>query len=199
MRICFFGDSFVNGYGDLELLGWPGRVCAAAVRRGNDVTAYNLGVRRYTSADVWARWRDEAARRLAIDGRAVFSFGANDAAQKMDEDESVANLRTILTAASAEYPTLMVGPPPATDQEIDRRIGQLCRRFAAECHEIGVPYLDTFSTLASSEVWAREVREFDGVHPRAGGYRALAELIESWPAWGAWFERSVRMEERDAS
>ncbi|HZC55143.1 MAG TPA: hypothetical protein VE396_03730 [Xanthobacteraceae bacterium] len=30
IRICFFGDSMVNGTGDDACLGWVGRICAAA-------------------------------------------------------------------------------------------------------------------------------------------------------------------------
>src|SRR6202011_3560744 len=80
IRICFFGDSMVNGTGDDACLGWVGRVCAAARRRGRDLTCYNLGIRRDTSADVLARWQREAEARLLPehDGRLIFSFGAND-------------------------------------------------------------------------------------------------------------------------
>ena len=35
-RICFFGDSFVNGTGDDDALGWVGRLCAAERRAGLD-------------------------------------------------------------------------------------------------------------------------------------------------------------------
>ncbi len=89
MRICFFGDSLVNGTGDDDGLGWVGRVVAQARHGGCDVTAYNLGVRRDTSADVAARWMGEARLRLPAehDGRLVFSFGANDCIAS-DEDGS---------------------------------------------------------------------------------------------------------------
>jgi lysophospholipase L1-like esterase len=60
MRICFFGDSIVNGTGDPDCLGWVGRVCGAARKSGVDLTSYNLGIRRDTSADILRRWRREA-------------------------------------------------------------------------------------------------------------------------------------------
>jgi lysophospholipase L1-like esterase len=80
VRICFIGDSFVNGTGDPLCLDWTGRVCATAITLGYPITYYNLGIRRETSPDIAARWRDECARRLpaTIDGRVVLSFGAND-------------------------------------------------------------------------------------------------------------------------
>jgi len=56
MRICFVGDSFVNGTGDPEYLGWTGIICAVTRSWGYDITYYNLGIRRETSADILARW-----------------------------------------------------------------------------------------------------------------------------------------------
>ncbi len=47
-RICFIGDSFVQGTGDSESLGWVGRVAAKAQAAGWTMTPYNLSVRRDT-------------------------------------------------------------------------------------------------------------------------------------------------------
>ena len=52
IRICFVGDSLVNGTGDEMALGWAGRLCAMAHTRGSSVTYYNLGIRRNTSKDI---------------------------------------------------------------------------------------------------------------------------------------------------
>jgi hypothetical protein len=71
MRICFIGDSLVNGVGDPTGLGWVGRVATAARRRGHDITAYNLGIRRDTSGDIAVRWqgrRRGACPRKSTDG-----------------------------------------------------------------------------------------------------------------------------------
>ena len=78
--ICFIGDSFVNGTGDPNYLSWAGRICQTAYNRGQDITYYNLGVRRETSTDIKNRWFREVSCRLPseINGRLVFSFGAND-------------------------------------------------------------------------------------------------------------------------
>lgn len=80
MRICFIGDSFVNGTGDPDYLGWTGRICIAARNLGYDITYYNLGIRGDTSADIKARWLREISCRLKAeyDSRIVFSFGIND-------------------------------------------------------------------------------------------------------------------------
>ena len=196
LRICFFGDSFVNGTGDDSCLGWVGRVCAIARGRGRDVTCYNLGIRGNTTTDILGRWRREASDRLLPehDGRLVFSFGANDCCA--DENGSVrvsnsqarANAETILDAALGWRPTLLVGPLPVGDPVADERIGQLSGDFARVCVRLGVPYLPVWQLAGASVVWAREVAAGDGAHPNAGGYTLVAEAVQRWPAWQDWVE-----------
>src|SRR5690348_16030326 len=149
MRICFIGDSLVNGTGDPTLLGWVGRVCAAAQRRGHHITCYNLGIRGDTSADIAGRWQEESAHRLpvGIDGRLIFSFGANDCithegAPRVPAAQALANARAVLEGARQRHPTLMLGPPPTALAEADPRIGALSRDFASLASALSVPYLD---------------------------------------------------------
>lgn len=160
-RICFFGDSMVNGTGDDACLGWVGRICASARHSGRDLTCYNLGIRRDTSADVLARWQREAEARLPPehDGRLVFSFGANDCCPGEDiggvrvaPGRAVANAETILTAAVVWCPTLMVGPLPIYDAAVDRRIRHLSDDFASLCAQLGVAYLDVFDLAVASDI-----------------------------------------------
>lgn len=193
MRICFVGDSFVNGTGDPECLGWAGRVCAAACRRGHDITYYNLGVRRATSADVALRWHQEAPPRLPPedDPRVVFSFGVNDTtvdgdATRLLPADSVANLRCVLVAAKKRYRVLFVCPPPVADREQNTRIAALSEGFLAECQALGVPCLPVLPALVESPTWMREAAAGDGAHPGAQGYGELAGLVEAWAAWRTW-------------
>ncbi len=196
LRICFFGDSFVNGTGDPAMLGWTGRACAAVRAGGVELTAYNLGIRRDTSADVRARWRDEARRRLpaGVEGRLVFSFGANDsviegAGPRVDPVLSAENLRNILNQARELGPVFVIGPPPLGDSIRHASLAALCDSFAAVCHEISVPYLPVLTQLTGSRVWLKEAAQGDGAHPGAGGYQALADLVQAWPPWQAWAEK----------
>jgi acyl-CoA thioesterase I len=200
IRICFLGDSMVNGTGDDEGLGWVGRICAAARRRGRDVTCHNLGIRRDTSADVGARWRREALLRLPPehDGRLVFSFGANDCCPdgrggvRVPHGEALANAQAILSEARSWRPTLMVGPLPICDAAVDARTAALSADLARLCARLDVPFPGVFHLAAGTSTWAREVAEGDGAHPNGGGHAAIAEAVEVWPAWRAWADAPPR-------
>ncbi|MFC3230182.1 GDSL-type esterase/lipase family protein [Marinibaculum pumilum] len=194
MRICFFGDSFVNGTGDDACLGWVGRLCAQARASGRDLTLYNLGIRRDSSADIAARWAAEARCRLpvGVEGRLVFSFGANDCAddgegkRRLPASASLGHARAILGAAVATAPTLMVGPPPVGTEEADARIAALSVQLAELCGSLSIAYLPVIGPLSDCRSWRAEAAAGDGAHPNSGGYAALAALVAAWPAWQDW-------------
>ena len=194
VRICFVGESFVNGTGDPECLGWAGRICVNTNRKGYDITYYNLGVRRETSSELKNRWLREVSYRLPkeYDGRVVFSFGTNDTTiengkTRLEVKDSISNAHSILSTAKELYPILMVSPPPIADQEQNYRISSLSQQFTLVCNEINVPYLDIFSRLTKSNVWIKELQGNDGAHPRAAGYQEFAHIIQNWEAWLTWF------------
>ncbi|MBW4563574.1 MAG: lipase [Mojavia pulchra JT2-VF2] len=197
VRICFVGDSFVNGTGDPEYLGWTGRLCVNANKKGYDITYYNLGIRRDTSTDIEKRWLQEVSARLPKEhyGRVVFSFGLNDTTvengkTRVDLIDSIRNARKILSEAQQLYPVLMIGPAPYTEQEDPqrkKRTSDLSKQFAFVCKELNIPYLDVFPILEKSNIWIDEAKANDGVHPKAGGYAEFAQIVENWDAWLNWF------------
>jgi acyl-CoA thioesterase I len=139
-RLLVFGDSYVAGVGDPEGRGWVGRVAAALHADGAGVTAYPLGVRGDTTADVALRWRAETAARTrdpGLDVRVVFATGANDSvtrdgAPRVDPARSAALLGELLDGARGlGLPALVVGPAPVGDPEADARVLALDARFAA--------------------------------------------------------------------
>src|SRR5690349_3659817 len=132
LRLCFVGDSYTNGAGDPECLGWAGRLAVAARQKGYNLTYYNLGVRRETSVDIIKRWRQEVQPRFprGCTPFVVFSFGVNDAAleegrTRVPEEQSVANAQAMLRAAKQDYSVMMIGPPPNADVEQNLRTGRL--------------------------------------------------------------------------
>jgi acyl-CoA thioesterase I len=192
LRVMFVGDSTVAGVGDPAGQGWVGRALAGAFAAGMPLTAYNLGVRRDTSADVLVRWQAEVHARLApgADCRVVFSFGTNDAtvehgARRVPEEQSLANLALVIDGATAlGLPTLIVGPAPVEEPEHRARIVALSGAFARLAAERGVQFLEVVHALSEDPTWTREAREGDGAHPASGGYTLLAELVmERWLQW----------------
>lgn len=184
-RVLFFGDSLIAGVGDPEGRGWVGRIVAASFQMGRPLTPYNLGVRRQTSVEIAARWRAEAAPRLAAEAacKVVFSFGANDTTiedgrLRVEPEESLAALATVINqTAAVKVPTLIVGPAPVDDEQHTERIAALSTRMEALCDECGVPFLGIVDELRGSEVWQEELRTGDGAHPATEGYSLLAELL----------------------
>jgi len=194
VRICFVGDSFVNGTGDSECLGWTGRICRAAIAQGHDITYYNLGIRRETSTDIAKRWLEEVSRRLPsdCDRRIVFSFGVNDTTIENDKlrvelSKSKENTLQILSIAKSLFSVLMVSPPPIAEIEQNIRVQTLSQELAIICEQLNVPYLDVFTPLQKSEIWLKEVAANDSYHPSAAGYLEYANLVQNWDAWQGWF------------
>lgn len=193
-RILFFGDSFVAGAGDPTGLGWVGRVVAAAHDAGRPITAYNLGVRGDSSADVAARFEAELAartRNTAASHGVVLSFGANDMLVsdnrlRVPPGRSVGNLnRLIDLAQAAGHGVLVVGPPPVGEPEEDERIRELSSQFAHVVTHRNLRYAEIARVLSAHDVWRSEAAANDGSHPAAGGYAALAEIVRAtgWTDW----------------
>ena len=194
VRICFVGDSFVNGTGDSECLGWTGRICSAAIKQGHYFTYYNLGIRGETSTDIAGRWFEEVARRLPedCDRRIIFSFGVNDTTiengkPRVELNQTKENTLQILSIAKSLFSVLMVSPPPIAEVEQNSKVETLSQELAIICEQLNVPYLDVFTLLQKSEVWLKEVAANDSYHPNAAGYLEFANLVQNWDAWQSWF------------
>lgn len=190
VRICFVGDSFVNGTGDPEKMGWAGRLCAMSTAKIHDITYYNLGVRRNTSADVKKRWQQECQARLpeASENMVVFSVGVNDTViehgqQRVKQSQSIENARQFLSMAQQQYAVAMIGPPPIDDLAQNARIKELDAAFQVLCHDLSIPYLSVFSRLLAAPIWLKEVSSNDGAHPRSAGYAFFARLVKAWSDW----------------
>jgi acyl-CoA thioesterase I len=191
MRVCFFGNSFTQGTGDDECLGWVGRIGSVLRKQGHDLTIYNLGVRRDTSGDILARWESEANARLPLGeaARLIFSFGNNDTAPaelgtspRLSLEQTVLNTNSILVAAKARAATFMISPIPVfQDIAHNQRIVELTHALCGLCSSIEVPFLN-LSTLPPAfwDSWKMEARVGDGVHPNAKGYEDMAGVIRNW-------------------
>jgi lysophospholipase L1-like esterase len=193
LRACFVGDSFTAGVGDATALGWVGRCAAAAWGRGVAVTAYNLGIRRDTSADIRRRAEAEVLARLVGtpgDAQAVvLCFGVNDTTfedgmPRVPTEQTLDNAAALLGWSAARWPTLMLGPPPALHDAVqDARVAALSPLLEALAERFAVPFLPLHAALSHSAAWRSGAARGDGVHPDAAGYAAMAALVEAWPPW----------------
>jgi lysophospholipase L1-like esterase len=180
IRVCFAGDSLVAGTGDETALGWVGRVVAAGIASGLDLTAYNLGVRGATSVQVARRLAIEARPRLvtAEDPRVVVSFGVNDTLPDvlLPIEQTLGALRD---AHHRMSPTsiLLVGPTAVDDGEQNDRLRLLDAALAEEAARLDIPFVSVFASTEASEAWRRPMHEGDGFHPDAAGYTLLATEV----------------------
>ena len=84
VAVVFLGASLVAGVGDPKGQGWVTRVVGRTAHPDLELTAYNLGVRGNTSADVLRQWAEEVPARWVgrSERRVVISVGANDVIPK---------------------------------------------------------------------------------------------------------------------
>jgi lysophospholipase L1-like esterase len=190
IRICYVGDSFVNGTGDPVKLGWTGRLSTVSQMNDLDITHYNLGVRRETSEDILKRWESECRPRLpkGSENKIIFSFGVNDTViengqRRVSLANSIKNAESILSSASKMYDVSMIGVPPIDDDEQNIRIKELDRKYQELCEKLNIPYLSIFNKLYDNEVWREEISLNDGAHPGSKGYEILSNFIKDWDGW----------------
>lgn len=209
LRICFVGDSYINGSGDEQCLGWIGRLCERSFSRRFRLTSYDLGVRGQTTGEIRDRWKGECLARFpdGADNRVVLQFGINDIAdvagsgRRVEEDVSVENAEAIVTDAAGMFPTLWVGLPPANvacspmrpsaGMEISftqEAASALNQRFMALAAERGVPYLDIHTSLLADRDYMESLTRGDQMHCDGSGYGIMADTVDAWDAWSAWFD-----------
>jgi lysophospholipase L1-like esterase len=186
--LCFVGDGFVAGYGDPKALGWVSRVVGRTPHQEADLTAYNLGVRGDSSAEVMNRWRTECPPRWQgrNERRLVVGVGVEDTAREISTARSRLNLANVLDeAATTGISTFVVGPTPQLDAEVNARLALLSEAQADVCSRRGVPFVDCFQPLRDHDQWQSDLAAGDAVHPGQAGYGLIAWLVlhAGWLRW----------------
>ncbi len=187
--LVFVGASLVAGVGDPKGQGWVSRVVGRTHHPDLELTAYNLGVRGDTTADVLARWKQEAAPRWQgrTEKRLVVSVGGNDAATGVTLARHRLNLANILDdAASAGIGTFVVSPPPTDVDEINAKLDVLVDAQADVCSRRGVPFVDCFAPLLGHDQWQSDLASSRPAHhPGQAGYGLIAWLVlhNGWYDW----------------
>lgn len=187
--IVFVGASLVAGVGDPKGQGWVSRVVGRTHSADLEVTAYNLGVRGDTTADVLARWKSECAPRWQgrAEKRLVISVGTGDAMSGVTLARHRLNLANILDdAASSGISTFVVSPPPADDDDVNAKLDVLVEAQADVCARRAVPFVDCFRPLLGHEQWQSDLAASRVEHhPGQAGYGLIAWLVlhNGWYDW----------------
>ena len=195
VALVFLGASMVAGVGDPKGQGWVTRVVGRTQHPDLALTAYNLGVRGDTTADLLGRWKSECAPRWAgrAEKRLVVSIGGNDAAAGVSLARHRLNLANILDdAASAGIGTFVVSPAPTDDAEVNEKLDVLVEAQGDVCSRRGVPFVDCFSPLLGHEQWQSDLAASSVPHhPGQAGYGLIAWLVLH-NGWYDWLQISPR-------
>jgi len=189
LAIVFLGASLVAGVGDPKGQGWVTRVVGRTQHPDLELTAYNLGVRGDTSADVLQRWASEVPLRWAgrTERRVVLSVGTNDVASGITLARHRLNLANLLDdAASSGVGAFVVSPPPTADAELNERLEVLVDAQADVCARRGVPFVDCYAPLMGHDQWRTDLAASSVEnHPGQAGYGLIAWLVlhNGWADW----------------
>jgi acyl-CoA thioesterase-1 len=189
VAVVFLGASLVVGVGDPKGQGWVTRVVGRTQHPDIQLTAYNLGLRGDTSADVLARWQSEVPLRWRgrSERRLVISVGGNDVASGVSLARHRLNLANVLDdAASNGVATFVVSPPPSDDNAVNDKLAVLVEAQADVCARRSVPFVDCYSPLLGHDQWQSDLAA-SGVphHPGQAGYGLIAWLVlhNGWNEW----------------
>jgi acyl-CoA thioesterase I len=189
LALVFLGASLVAGVGDPKGQGWVTRVVGRTAHPDLELTAYNLGVRGDTSADVLRRWATEVPLRWSgrTERRVVLSVGTDDVVQGITLARHRLNLANLLDdAAGSGVGAFVVSPPPTLDPELNERLEVLVDAQADVCARRGVPFVDCYAPLMGHDQWRTDLAasRVDN-HPGQAGYGLIAWLVlhNGWNDW----------------
>lgn len=194
-QFFFFGDSITLGVNDPKGNGWVGQF-AKGISDNHGLTVppttfYNLGVRKNSSREIRGRWVTEFSSRQfpAAQNFLLFCFGTVDTilvsgTPNVFDDESVANARSILSAAKESGEVLLMSAPPVKDKGHSKRISALMLDYEQVCTEIDVPFLDIFTPLSKRPYYLDSLT--DAIHPDTKGNGLIAGMLLNSSAVRRW-------------
>jgi lysophospholipase L1-like esterase len=193
VALVFLGASLVAGVGDPKGQGWVTRVVGRTQHPDVQLTAYNLGVRGNTSADLLERWGTEVPARWVgrTERRLVVSIGTDDILTGISLARHRLNLANLLDdAATQGVGTFVVSPPPGDDDELNGRLEVMVEAQADVCARRGVPFVDSYHPLRGHDQWRTDLAASAVPHhPGQAGYGLIAWLVLH-NGWSEWLEIS---------
>jgi len=187
MNIFFVGDELVVGKGDPKALGWTGRVIARTATDGFDLTYHSLGVPGETITEMASRWEEEVVRRIRTRESNAIVFAAGRADARQDSSLSMVRLSlagSLDAAKNMGFKAMMIGPPPGAPEH-NEAIAELSAICDDSASRRGVPFVDTYTPLATHEQWVTDMATSVEALPGSAGYGLLAWLVlhAKWREW----------------
>ncbi len=189
VAVVFLGASLVVGVGDPKGQGWVTRVVGRTAHPDLTLTAYNLGVRGNTSADVLRQWTEEVPARWVgrTERRVVISVGSDDVVGGISLARHRLNLANLLDeAAAGGVHAFVVSPSPTDDAELNSRLEVLVEAQADVCARRSVPFVDCYTPLSGHDQWRTDLAASSVPHhPGQAGYGLIAWLVlhHGWTDW----------------
>lgn len=171
--IIVLGDSLSAGYGLASGTGWVSLMEQRLQEEHLAATVVNASISGETTSGGKTRLPALLEKQPSI---VIIELGGNDALRGLPLDATVANMRSMISAAQSSHAkVLLVGMqmPPNYGAEYTRRFATMFGDLAKEYHAAYVPFL-----LAGLEQ-KRELFQPDGIHPVAQAQTILLNNV--WP------------------
>lgn len=200
-RVCFFGASTIEGVGDSERYGWPGRLAILERARGNEFVCYNLGIGGQTLRQNYERALSECRERFNTKSNSIILLGlpALDHARygfgttRTPKQATLNTLKLALKELSSLAAILLVGPPQFFDTTIEvngvpmdygvSELGEASGSYKDIARELDIPFFDLFHLFSGSDRRAVDLMHDDKAHPTSDGYQFIADSFSRWEPW----------------
>ncbi|WP_419901905.1 GDSL-type esterase/lipase family protein [Kiloniella sp.] len=204
-RVCFVGASIMEGMGDEEKLGMPGRLARLETQNDTPIIHYNLGVRGQTIREISARATAECNARLVTPETdfIVFATGSNDFARtetgipRTPRHRAMKHFRELVLDLRRIAPLMVFGPTPVDEEKMPflSSLTGMSFDFNNEdllggadeyqkiCEEEKIPFLNMHKALNKDRDYMEGLRNNDGLHSTGIGYQAMALAVHHSLQW----------------
>jgi acyl-CoA thioesterase I len=170
-RIVAFGDSLTAGFGVSVEQSYPGQLQRIIRDAGYDYEVVNAGVSGETTAGGLRRVEWVLKSRPDI---VILELGANDGLRGQPIEESLKNLRAIISRLHDHGVTVVLAGmkmPLNYGEVYTREFEEMYQQLAGDFH---IPLIPFFLEGVAAQ---RGLNQGDGIHPNAEGYTLVAENV----------------------
>lgn len=172
--IVALGDSLTEGFGVAPQDAYPVKLKALLDQQGIDCRIINAGISGDTCRGVLNRLAEIP---MMAPDLVILEIGINDVLMGAMTERIQANISAIvekLRSRSIAVALAGMELPPMGNPELERQYAAL---YSAVAERFDLPFIPGFT----APLWAEPGRvQYDGLHPNAAGYQAIADHIAPW-------------------